>query len=110
MGVIGIFVPLLPTTPFLLLSAACFLKSSEPLYNWLIYHRWFGSYIRNYMTHRAVSLKTKITSISFLWIMIISSAAFFTDQVWVRLLLIVIATGVTVHILKLRTMERHDKE
>jgi hypothetical protein len=108
LGVIGIFIPLLPTTPFLLLAAACFLRSSDPLYQWLMHHRWFGIYISNYIKYRAVSLKTKVTALLFLWLTILSSAIFFTDQLWVRILLIVIAFAVTIHILKLRTMKKEN--
>ena len=49
---LGIFLPLLPTTPFLLLAAACYLRSSDRFYHWLIYHKWFGNYIRNYREGR----------------------------------------------------------
>ena len=108
LGIIGIFVPMLPTTPFLLLAAACFLRSSDPLYHWLMHHRWFGRYISNYMKYRAVSAKTKITAIVFLWVTILSSTVYFTDQLWVRILLIVIAFAVTIHILKLKTFRKED--
>lgn len=108
LGIIGIFVPLLPTTPFLLLAAACFMRSSDPLYHWLTHHRWFGRYISNYIKYRAVSLKTKVTALSFLWITILSSAVFFTDLMWVRIVLIAIAAAVTIHILKLKTMAKQE--
>lgn len=65
-GAIGVFVPLLPTTPFLLLAAACFIRSSDRLYAWLIHHRWFGSYIRNYREHHAITLRAKIVSLTLL--------------------------------------------
>ncbi len=108
LGIIGVFVPLLPTTPFLLLAAACFLRSSDPLYQWLTHHRWFGNYISNYIKYRAVSLKTKVTALSFLWITILSSAVFFTNHLWVRIALIVIVAAVTIHILKLKTMGKRN--
>lgn len=95
--------PLLPTTPFLLLSAACFIRSSSRLYSWLIRHRYFGEYIRRYREYRAVTQKNKIVSISLLWIIISLSAFTAVQSWWVRGLLFVIAAGVTVHILSLKT-------
>ena len=105
MGVIGIFLPLLPTTPFLLLTAACFLKSSEKLYSWLMGHRVFGKYIENYIKYRAISVKSKIISIVILWIvMSISISAI--DIILVKILLVLIAIGVTFHLLSLKSLEK----
>lgn len=103
-GIVGIVLPLLPTTPFLLLSAACFLKSSKPLYKWLIRNKLFGSYTRNYLKYRAVSKKSKIFTIVLLWIVILFSFIFHTNILWIRILLLLIATGVTIHLVKLRTL------
>ena len=60
-GVIGIFLPVLPTTPFLLLASFCYVRSSERLHRWLLEHRVFGKYIYNYEVHRAIPKKTKIS-------------------------------------------------
>jgi len=103
LGVIGVFVPLLPTTPFLLLAAACFMRSSERLYTWLIHHRWFGSYIRNYLEHRAVALRAKVVALALLWIVIGCSAVVVVGAWWLRLVLVVVAVAVTIHLLHLRT-------
>jgi uncharacterized protein len=105
-GTIGIFVPLLPTTPFLLLAAACFIRSSDRLYAWLIHHRWFGSYIRNYRENHAITLQSKIVSLTLLWGMIGYSAVFVADVWWLRALLGIIAVGVTIHLLRLKTLTR----
>ncbi|MFX1466888.1 MAG: YbaN family protein, partial [Promethearchaeota archaeon] len=70
LGIIGIFIPLLPTTPFLLLAAYCYARSSKKLYNWLMSNKWFGSYIRNYYEGNGIPLKAKLLSVSFLWITI----------------------------------------
>ena len=64
LGILGIFLPLLPTTPFLLLSAAAWVKASPRLYQWLISHRLFGEYIRNFREYRAIPLRVKICSVS----------------------------------------------
>ena len=106
LGVIGVFVPLLPTTPFLLLSAACFVRSSEKLYTWLIHHKWFGDYIRHYREHRAITLRAKVVTLLLLWSVIGYTAFGIVTVWWVRALLGVIAVGVTIHILHLKTLTR----
>ncbi|MDR2085436.1 MAG: YbaN family protein [Bacteroidales bacterium] len=103
LGILGIFLPILPTTPFLLLSSFLFLKSSDRLYNWLINHKYLGKYIKDFQIHRAIPLKVKITSISLLWITISISAIFFVTAIWLKILLIGIAIGVTIHILSFKT-------
>jgi len=108
LGVIGIFLPILPTTPFLLLAAACYAKSSEKMYNRLLNNKYLGKYIRNYREQKGIPKKTKIIAISFLWISILLSAFTATELLWLRLLLITIAIAVTAHILKLKTLERND--
>lgn len=106
LGLIGIPVPMLPTTPFLLLAAFLFAKSSDRLYNWLIYNRYLGKYIRNYREHHGIPLNVKLSSIALLWITILYSAFRIADQVWLKILLIVIAVGVSIHILSLKTIRK----
>jgi len=106
LGVLGIFLPLLPTTPFFLLSAALFLRSSKRLYNWLINHKYFGSYIQNYLFHKTITLKSKIYSISLLWIFILFSTFFIVTHILIKLLLLLIAIGVTIHILSFKTASK----
>lgn len=108
LGVLGMFLPLLPTTPFLLLSAACYGKSSERFYRWLVNHRLFGAYIQNYLGRRGVPLQAKIYTLGVLWTTILISVAFAVRSLYGRVLLLAIATGVTIHILKLKTLRvRH---
>jgi len=102
-GAVGVFVPLLPTTPFLLLAAACFLRSSDRLYQWLMNHRIFGNYIRNYREHRAMSLPSKIMVLTLLWITMGYAILSVVEIMAVQVLLILIAIGVTVHIIALKT-------
>jgi uncharacterized membrane protein YbaN (DUF454 family) len=104
LGAIGVVVPLLPTTPFLLLAAACFIRSSDGLYDWLTHHRWFGSYLRNYREHGAVTLSAKVVSLTLLWSAIGYSAVCVARTWWLRGLLAVIAVGVTTHLLLLKTL------
>lgn len=104
LGMLGIFVPVLPTTPFLLLAAACFVRSSPRLYAWLIHHKWFGNYIRHYREHRAVTVRAKAVALVLLWSVIGISAIFAVTAWWLRVLLGVIAVGVTLHLLRLKTL------
>jgi uncharacterized membrane protein YbaN (DUF454 family) len=104
LGLIGIVVPLLPTTPLLLLAAACFMRSSDKMYHWLIGNRWFGPIIRDYREHRAIPRRAKITAVVMLW-GVIGSSALLVDTWWVRGLLVVIASLVTIHVSRLKTSE-----
>jgi len=106
LGIVGILLPLLPTTPFLLLAATCYARSSKGLYNWLLNNRWFGNYIKNIREGKGVPLKVKISVISLLWVTIGCSAIFVVHIFLVRIILILIAIGVTVHILSIRTSKR----
>lgn len=109
LGIIGIFLPIVPTTPFLLLAAACYARSSKRFYDWLMNNKWFGSYIKNYQEGRGVPLKVKILTISILWITILLSV-FIVQIFWVRILLILIAFGVTIHILTIKTYKKTIEE
>jgi uncharacterized membrane protein YbaN (DUF454 family) len=104
--IIGIFLPLLPTTVFFLLAAVCFAHSSKKFYDWLLNNKWFGSYIKDYREKKGVSAKVKIVSLSFLWITILSSAIFAVNNLYVRIGLIAIAIAVSIHIMSLRTLSR----
>ncbi len=103
LGILGMFLPILPTTPFLLLAAAIFAKSSNRFYQWLINNKWFGSYIKNYREGRGIPLRIKIQSIGFMWLTILTTVIFFLDNMYVRILLLVIAVGVTIHISLIKT-------
>ena len=76
LGIIGIFLPLLPTTPFLLLTAALYVRSSPRLYNRLLHHKYLGSYIRNFRENKAIPLRAKIISVSLIWITILNCIFF----------------------------------
>jgi len=105
LGIIGIFVPVLPTTPFLLLAAACYARSSRRFHSWLLNNKLFGSYIRNYLERKGITLRAKIITLSLLWITIGVSVAFAVEILALKLILVIIATGVSVHILSLRTLK-----
>ena len=103
LGILGIPLPLLPTTPFLLLAAGCFGRSSEPLLRWLLTNRLFGDYLRNYVQNRGIPRRVKIYILALLWTTIGVSVFFAADGWWLRLLLITVAIGVTIHVLRIRT-------
>ena len=108
-GIIGIFVPILPTTPFLLLAAACYLRSSQRFYNWLLNNRFIGAYVRNYIQGRGMPLKIKIITILLLWITITCSIIFAVQALIIRIILFIIAIGVTVHIIFIRSSAKKRK-
>ncbi len=107
-GVVGIFVPILPTTPFLLLAAACYARGSRRCYTWLMTNRWFGGYIKNYREGRGIPLLFKVLTLLLLWVTILFSVYVVVDSVWIDILLLIVACGVTVHIVWIKTY-KHEK-
>ena len=107
LGIMGIFVPMLPTTPFLLLSAAAWLKASPSLYAWLLNHKLFGEYIRNYREHRAIPLHVKIVSVSLVWLTIGYCIFAVVDEWWwAQVLMFLLATAISWHILSFKTLKK----
>jgi len=104
LGSIGIVLPVLPTTPFLLLALACYCRSSKRMTKWVLTNKYFGSYIRRYKEGKGIPLKTKIIALAALWITI-SYSAFFIVNIWwiVQLILFAIAIAVSIHIIRLPT-------
>ncbi|MBN2494527.1 MAG: YbaN family protein [Deltaproteobacteria bacterium] len=106
LGAVGVVVPILPTTPFLLLAAACFLRSSERLNGWLLGNRVFGEYLRRYRDGEGLPLATKITVIALLWLTLGSSILIMFSAWWLRALLLAVGVGVTIHITRIKTDRR----
>lgn len=104
MGIVGVFLPVLPTTPFLLLAVACYARSSEKLYHWLLNNKWLGTYIRNYREGKGIPLRAKVLALLMLWFSIGYSVLFLVPLLLVKGLLLLIAGGVTVHILSIKTL------
>jgi len=102
LGVVGIFVPLLPTTPFLLLSAACFMRSSRRFHTWLVTHPHLGPWIRDYLDGEGIPLKGKVYAIGLMWTSILLSC-YFVPVLPARIFLLTSATLVTLYILKQKT-------
>ncbi|QRN86809.1 YbaN family protein [Clostridia bacterium] len=107
LGIIGVFIPILPTTPFLLLTSFCYLRSSERMYKWLINHRIFGAYIYSYITYKAIPKKTKIGTLIFLWSTLLVSMLL-VPILHLRLFLLVVGIGVTIHLVMLKTLSTED--
>lgn len=104
LGIIGIFLPLLPTTPFLLLAAACYIRSSERFYHALMHNKYAGKFIRNYREKRGIPLRSKLIALLMLWTTISYSALFVIPLLLIKILLFGIAIGVTVHLVTLKTL------
>lgn len=104
LALLGIFLPLLPTTPFLLLTAACYVRSSERLYNWLITHKQLGPYIRNYRDGNGIPVKIKIIGVTTLWASMLFTIIFVVPLIPVKILLALIGSYFTWFILKQKTL------
>lgn len=105
LGIFGAFLPVLPTTPFLLLAAALFLRGNKKLHDWLMNHPRLGTYIANFTQHKAIPLRVKIVSVSTLWLTLLYCAIFVAEHWALRGMFIAIAVGVTIHILSYKTLK-----
>ncbi|MGE8499255.1 MAG: YbaN family protein [Pseudomonas sp.] len=103
LGVIGIFVPILPTTPFLLLAAACFMRSSERFYHWLVDHPHLGPWIRDYLEGNGIPLKGKVYALGLMWLSI-GFSCYLVPLFWARLFMLTSAVLVSLYILKQKTL------
>lgn len=106
LGFLGVFLPLLPTTPFLLLALFLFGRSSPKWRLALMRHRLLGPYIRGYASKEGLSVRAKSTTLAVMWAAMLVSAVFIADTWWPRLLLLAVAVGVSVHILLKKTRRR----
>lgn len=104
-GGIGIFLPILPTTPFVLCAAGCFAASSPRLYRKLENTKYFGEYIRYYRDRTGISNRARWTAVIFLWASLIISALVFRSSGYVLVILAVVGTAVSIHILTIRRKE-----
>lgn len=108
LGIVGVFVPILPTTPFLLLAAACYVRASERFYQWLVNNRILGAYVRNYIDGRGIPIKIKIFTIVLLWLTIGLTTALAVQNTVVRIILFCVAIGVTAHIALIKKRKAED--
>ncbi|MCS3470483.1 uncharacterized membrane protein YbaN (DUF454 family) [Pseudomonas sp. JUb42] len=102
LGVIGIFLPVLPTTPFLLLAAACFARSSPRFYAWLVNHRYLGPWIRDYLEGNGIPLKGKVYAIGLMWLSI-GFSCYLVRRPWAQGFMLTSAVLVSIYILRQKT-------
>jgi len=105
-AVIGIFLPLVPTTPLLLLASFFFVRSSERLHKALINNKILGFYIKSYIEKKGIPLNLKIINITLLWIFIGYAIFFSTTHTGLRIILFIIALSVSIHIMLIKTLKR----
>jgi len=110
LAIVGIFLPVWPTTPFLLLAAFCYSRSSSRFYHLLLSNRWFGTYIRNYREGRGIPLGQKLLAIFLLWVAIGYAAVFVVSPWWAKTILVAIAAGVTVHLIRVKTLKPEQED
>jgi uncharacterized protein len=103
LGAIGVILPGLPTTPFLLLAAYCFARSSEHFHGWLVNHRWLGSYVRNFEEGRGMTRPAKATTVLIIWLSFGVTIVFFVPVVWGQVGMVLMAVTVSVYIMRLPT-------
>ena len=103
LGALGLVVPVLPTVPFLLLAAACFLRSSPRLHRWLVTHPWFGHHISDYLAGRGLRVRAKLTALVMLWTSVLLSIVFFVPLLVADVLILLVAVAVSIYILRLPT-------
>jgi len=106
LAIVGVILPLVPTSPFLLVAAACFFRSSPRFYHWLMNNKFIGKYIRDYQEKKGIPLNVKILALIFLWASILVSACFLLQILWLQIFLVGIAIAVTVHISLIKTKKR----
>ena len=104
-AILGVFLPVLPTTPLLLLTAALFLRGNRHWYEWLMNHPKFGPYISNFVVHKAIPARVKAVSVSMVWITLLNCAVFVADHWAFRAFFIILAAAITIHILSYKTLK-----
>jgi uncharacterized protein len=107
LAVLGIFLPLLPTTPFLLLASACFLRGSERLHNWLMNNRVLGQYLRNIREKRGIPLRAKILTIGVLWASLLFSI-YKLDLIILQSILVLVGICTSTLILRMKTLKQEE--
>ena len=112
LGILGMILPLMPTTVFLLLAAGCYAKSSPRFYDWLHTNKYFGKHLKNYKDKKGTPLSVKIFTTSFLWISILFSIYTIRNTssfIYISILLLIIASAVTIHLFTIKTYKSGDK-
>lgn len=101
LGILGIFLPLLPTVPLLLLAAACFARGSERCYAWLIEHRQLGPMLRGYLDGKGIPARAKVTALCLIWMTIPMTVVFAISEIWGKALLLSVGLVVSIYLIRL---------
>jgi uncharacterized membrane protein YbaN (DUF454 family) len=109
-GVIGIFLPIVPTVPFLLLAAACFARSSERFHRWMMEHDHLGPLLQDYLHGAGIPFRAKLVSISLIWVSFPTSAVLFAEAFWLKLLLIGAAVAISGYLFYLPTAPPNERQ
>lgn len=106
LGVLGIFLPLLPTTPFVLLAAACYARGSHRFYEWLLSNRTFGPIIMEWERHRSIPYRTKITAIALMSTTLAISIVFFVEPLWLKSALAAMGLALAIWMYRIPSRDR----
>jgi uncharacterized membrane protein YbaN (DUF454 family) len=106
LGIIGVILPVLPTTPFILFSAWCFYRGSDRFHNWIINHAYFGPIIKEYGDSEGMTIESKVKAIGMTWTAVLLTAIFVLDSFLMRTLIIIIAGIGTIFLLKIKTRKK----
>ncbi len=106
LGILGVFLPVLPTTPFVLLAAACFARSSERFYRWLMEHRAFGPLVREWRAYRSIPYRTKLVAIALMAASLTASIVFFVRPAWLQAALALFGAGLAVWLYRIPSRDR----
>lgn len=106
LALLGAILPLVPTTPFLLAAAACFYRSSGRFYGWIMHNKYFGHYLQNYKEGKGIPLKVKVVALAFTWVSTLVSAIFFIPWLWLKILVLSISAGITIHLALVKTAKK----
>lgn len=110
LGILGIIFLIWPATPFFLLAAWCFMKSSDKLYHWLMTNRIFGKYLKNYTEGKGIPILLKAFLLTFLWLMIFYAIMYLFENIYIRIILFIISVIITIHILMIKTYKKKKNE
>lgn len=102
-GAIGAFVPLLPTTPLLLLAAWLYVRSSDRLYNWLLNQKILGSYIRDFMEEKSIPKRAKIIALTMMWASMLFCIHFIAEQIWLKFILAIVTIAASLYIMSFKS-------
>jgi uncharacterized protein len=110
LGIVGIFIPVIPTTPSFLAATWCFMKTSDRLYHWILYNRLFGKYLRNYVEGKGIPITIKIFLITLCWLMLAYSILYIFNNVVIDVMLVIIGVAITVQLLIEKTYKKDRNE